>query len=410
MSNARGISQGAVHRLANFAMAILLGAVLLLVADLGNFPSAAAQVSSPTYRAAVMTDAPTAYWRLGEATGTTATDETARAPGSYLGGPSLGRPGALIDDPNTAVSLDGTNDQMTAAAAVLNLPAAVSLEVWIKPASLPSSGQTRVIDRNNQYRLYLTKRGTVNFRLWKTRGNKVIKANRATSVGNWFHLVGTFDGATMRLYVNGALTASAAYAGPLGSSTQLTRLGSAGTTSWFEGTLDEAAIYDTALSAAQVSAHFTAATTAQPPPDTTPPAVTLTEPAEGSSSADPRPTFSGAAGNDAGDDQQVTVKVYSGTTATGTPVQTLNTNRSAGSWSVAATNALADGTYSAQAEQSDAANNVGLSGTRTFSIAQPPPDTTPPAVTLTEPAQGSSSADPLPTFSGAAGNLSLIHI
>ncbi|MBK5117153.1 MAG: hypothetical protein JJE23_09590, partial [Thermoleophilia bacterium] len=124
--------------MANFAMAILLGAVLLLVADLGNFPSAAAQVSSPTYRAAVMTDAPTAYWRLGEATGTTATDETARAPGSYLGGPSLERPGALIDDPNTAVSLDGTNDQMTAAAAVLNLPAAVSLEVWIKPASLPS--------------------------------------------------------------------------------------------------------------------------------------------------------------------------------------------------------------------------------------------------------------------------------
>ena len=53
-----------------------------------------------------------AYWRLGETTGTLAVDQLGGAPGTYLNGAVLGAPGALAGDANTAVTLDGGNDQV----------------------------------------------------------------------------------------------------------------------------------------------------------------------------------------------------------------------------------------------------------------------------------------------------------
>ena len=81
------------------------------------------------------------------------------------------------------------------------------------------------------------------------------------------------------------------------------------------------------------------------------------------------------------------------------PVQTLTTTRTGTSWAVNGSTPLADGTYTAQATQVDAAGNSGASNTRTFTV-----DTTPPAVTLTAPADSARTNDTTPTYSGAAGN------
>jgi hypothetical protein len=101
--------------------------------------------------------------------------------------------------------------------------------------------------------------------------------------------------------------------------------------------------------------------------DTAAPAVTLAVPADGASLSDATPSLSGAAGTAAGDSATVTVRIYSGASASGTPVQTLTATRSGGSWSATASQ-LADGTYTAQAEQRDTAGNVGRSATRTFAV------------------------------------------
>ena len=131
--------------------------------------------------------------------------------------------------------------------------------------------------------------------------------------------------------------------------------------------------------------------------DTTAPAVSLTAPAPSSRMADATPTFSGTAGNAAGDANTVTVRVYTGTGTTGTPV-TLAAPRSGTSWSVDATPALAPGTYTVTATQADDAGNSTTTASRTFVV-----DTAAPAVTLVTPAADSSSTDTTPTFSGAAG-------
>jgi hypothetical protein len=71
----------------------------------------------------------------------------------------------------------------------------------------------------------------------------------------------------------------------------------------------------------------------------------------------------------------VTLKIYVGTTPSGTPLQTLAVPVSAGRWSATAA-ALPDGIYTARAEQSDAAGNTGYSFKRAFTVDTAAPDTT----------------------------------
>ena len=100
--------------------------------------------------------------------------------------------------------------------------------------------------------------------------------------------------------------------------------------------------------------------------DTVPPAVTLG--VSGSSAADTTPTLGGAAGNAPGDASTINVRVFAGGAAAGTPVQSLTATKSGASWAVD-TAPLAPGTYTAQADQSDTAGNIGFSAPATFAIA-----------------------------------------
>lgn len=106
-----------------------------------------------------------------------------------------------------------------------------------------------------------------------------------------------------------------------------------------------------------------------------PPIVTLTAPANGAATNDTTPTLSGAASNTTGDNSTITIKIYSGSSATGTPVQTLTTTRSGATWSKTAST-LSAGTYTAVASQSDTSGNTGTSSANTFKI-----DTTKPTAT-----------------------------
>jgi hypothetical protein len=132
--------------------------------------------------------------------------------------------------------------------------------------------------------------------------------------------------------------------------------------------MDETAVYGSALPDARVLAHFTKASPVQDPA----PTVVLESPAPGST-VDQRPVFSGTTN---GFTPTVTVKVYSGSAATGTPVQTLTaTRQSSGIFSVAASASLSPGTYTAQAEQATSAGLVGRSAAVTFTAAAPSGET-----------------------------------
>jgi Bacterial Ig-like domain len=116
------------------------------------------------------------------------------------------------------------------------------------------------------------------------------------------------------------------------------------------------------------------------------PAPTLVVPAEGALTNDGTPNLSGAAGNAAGDSSTVTVRIYAGSSATGSPVQTLTPTRSGTSWSTTAAT-LPSGTYTASASQSDASGNTGTSAPHTFTV-----DTIAPTATDIAAANGGATA------------------
>ncbi len=113
--------------------------------------------------------------------------------------------------------------------------------------------------------------------------------------------------------------------------------------------------------------------------DTQAPVVTLNEIV--AVTGDNTPTLTGARGvadgtGEPSADGGVEVAVYAGNTITGTPIRQLTATPQLSDFT-ATPEALADGTYTAVARQSDAAGNQGASATRTFTV-----DATGPVVTL----------------------------
>lgn len=121
------------------------------------------------------------------------------------------------------------------------------------------------------------------------------------------------------------------------------------------------------MSSATFTAHEEFTGTIGAASDWVAPAVTLTTPVDGSYQKSSTVALGGAAGNATGDAASVTVNVYSGSTATGTPITTRTVTRTNATWSTTLTN-LAQGTYTAQATQSDSSSNTATSAARTFTI------------------------------------------
>jgi len=318
------------------------------------------------YRGELLNDTPSGFWRLGERTGTAAADETPnRLTGTYLNGVSLGRTGVVASDANTAIGLDGVNDTVQVPnAGQLNSTGAMSLELWVNLAALPASSAS-LMRKEGQYLLRLTSTGSVVFRLWK-RGSvvEIATANASVATHAWQHIVATWDGATMRLYIDGTARASRSLAGPVDVTANDLYLGSSyNSYDRYAGRLDEVAVYAVGLTASRVQTHYT---TADAVADGGP-SVSLPAPAY-ASQTDATPNFGGSAGTSAGDASIVTVKIYAGSTPAGTLLQVLTTPvRSSGTFSVTAA-ALSSGTYTAVAEQLDAAERVGRSGPTTFTV------------------------------------------
>jgi hypothetical protein len=224
------------------------------------------------YVGTILGDSPQAYWRLDELAGTTAFDSSGHGVNaSYGAGVTLGVAGALLSDPSdAAVSLSATSASHITTTNVLSLSTSkgVSLEAWVNPATAAGS-LNNVVALNapgnstiGSYALAVGTSGTTAGQVgWKTglsgTGQLVTvkSATGAAPVGKWTHLVGTYDGTTMTLYVNGVVVSSQAVSGTLGVALSSVALGAAA----YQGGLDEVAVYGSVLSASQVQAHFTAA-------------------------------------------------------------------------------------------------------------------------------------------------------
>jgi hypothetical protein len=236
-------------------------------------------LASAGYAAVVLADHPMAYWRLDEPEGApVAYDRVGGHNGNY-NNVTLGLTGHNLFDQDTAARFGpGTNsfvgDIEGIDFSIAGTNGAFSLECWVKGGSQ----QLGIITKGagfggEQFALDSVGSSTANYR-WYIRDATGPQWDVSWSAfqpkNTWQHLVAVYDGPArqMRLHVDG-IQVGPRTVSPTGllSTPHPVTIGSRQSLTWggpydlnFNGMIDEVAIYDYALSADQVLAHYSAGT------------------------------------------------------------------------------------------------------------------------------------------------------
>lgn len=195
-------------------------------------------------------------WRLDERSGTIAADSTGAAPGVYVNGPALGTAPIDSGKVGTAVAFDGVDDYVEVAPRpALDLSSSLTVEAWCKANAYEGS----VVQRYGAYELRPQPNGNLIWRIWIAGAARSLTAGAGTvSTGQTHHLVGTYDGTAMRLYLDGVQVASAPMSGLVEHDpAEALYIGANDhAKTYFGGTIDDVSIYSTALSAGEVLERF----------------------------------------------------------------------------------------------------------------------------------------------------------
>ncbi|MEA2506241.1 MAG: phosphatidylinositol-3-phosphatase [Actinomycetota bacterium] len=236
------------------------------------------------YRDAILADKPVAYWRLGEDPGATvATSATGQYDGTYVGSPALGQPGLISADPNTSMLFDGVDDRVTAnnLTTIPSWANGYTLEAWVNTSTTTTEGHIMAFNtlKGGNGMAIFRDEPSDKFKFHDCEASTCATVHSTTTpqIGQTYYVVVTVDSLNQGvLYVNGKAEATFTSAQrpltsgyfTIGAEYDCCPVPS----SYWKGAIDEAAVYTTALSAAQVVAHYQAGlatVVATPSPDPT---------------------------------------------------------------------------------------------------------------------------------------------
>lgn len=209
-----------------------------------------------------------AYYPLNTNTGTRAYDDTANLNDGQVTGATwtTGKIGSglnfvaantqRVDVPNSAT---------------LNPTSGITVEAWVKPASVPgASTNYNVVSKELYasflgYRMYLGGYGNAGSLAFSVSNgtSRTVSTSGAVKVdnpANWYHVVGTYNGTQVKTYVNGVLTSTTATTiTSISHTTDIMSIGrQAASTEYFDGAIDEVKIYNRALSDTEVGDNYSA--------------------------------------------------------------------------------------------------------------------------------------------------------
>lgn len=152
-----------------------------------------------------------------------------------------------------ALDFDGSNDYVSVAhSSDLSISGAMSITAWINPDSLPGSA----------YPMFVSKRSSSGHAYqFYTNSNKLLYNNGTSaqstgtiSTGSWTHVAVTFDGAGgVTFYINGSSAGTGTVATTNPTNTSAVDLGRAFNGNYFDGKMDEVAIFNSELTASEIS-------------------------------------------------------------------------------------------------------------------------------------------------------------
>jgi hypothetical protein len=214
-----------------------------------------------SYQDLILSDKPIGYWRLGETSGTTATDLSAfENHGTYTGSFIQGKPGIISGDSNTSTQFDGSTSYVSMGnVTALNNLSTVTLSAWIKPTNFTSRGT--VVAKEGTCKVDVITDGTVRFLTGNDWAGGILTSSTVLTLNNWHHIVATYDGTVKKLFINGVQDASVlSTTGALATTTNPLLVGAyynaAVYSSYFIGNIDDVSIYNYALTPTQITEHY----------------------------------------------------------------------------------------------------------------------------------------------------------
>lgn len=205
---------------------------------------------------------PRAHWRMEEGSGTTVADSSGNGHVLTLAA-SPNSPAWSSETPSTtftntgSLAFDGIDDYADAGDVPdFDFTAGFTVEAWVKASSTQNSSDSAIVSKISELSF-----GYQGWMLWSTAGGLVgyingqgrVSATTSILDNSWHHVAMTWDGTTVRIYVDGQLQGSSAYAESPNSAGQPLRVGEYryGNRN-FTGKIDEVKLYSYARSAVQI--------------------------------------------------------------------------------------------------------------------------------------------------------------
>ena len=210
-----------------------------------------------------------AHYAMEEGSGTALVDSSTHSNhGSLTGGPTW-----VAGVRGQAMDFNGTTQYgVVPDAGSLDITDSITLAAWVKPEQLATQYLVKKATNGgtNGYELSLSSSGSswpnkVFFRFNQATSGDTYRINSTTLYpyggSTWIHIAGTYDGTTMRLYVNGVQESSLATTIAIAANSLGLGIGAqADGVSKFMGQMDDVRIYHRALSASEIAALATTAT------------------------------------------------------------------------------------------------------------------------------------------------------
>jgi hypothetical protein len=196
------------------------------------------------------------YWKFDEGSGTQAMDSAGSNHGSISGATWTG--GKV----GGALNFDGSNDYVDCGdIAAVDGTRGLTIMAWINTDSISAQ---KLVSRKGEdyppYYFWVRSDYTIFFGIYRSYTAYTAQTTETIIPNEWFFVAGTYDGETVRTYIDGVERATnTSPSGPTNSNGFSVQIGSAYPeypTAWFDGKIDEVVIYNRAVSADEIMRFY----------------------------------------------------------------------------------------------------------------------------------------------------------
>lgn len=156
------------------------------------------------------------YWKLNDGSGASASDSIGGNNGVVNGTTwTTGQVGG-------ALSFDGPGDYVIVPNSSSLNPALITIESWIKLTGTAPSGGAALVEKDGWnggqtgYAFVVGNWGTPNSLRFEILDPwRLVQSSTSLALNQWYHVAATYDGSTMRIFINGTLDSEFATSGPI---------------------------------------------------------------------------------------------------------------------------------------------------------------------------------------------------